>query len=199
MGPTVEENECTGKRRRKMMVILATVLMIVIVTLYSLNFGIFTINREEPPQLQLIAGESSALIDSGNNITLQVEIFNNGPTVEVNRSALWPTIGGLNRPLAMSPCGENLPFGFIVLDGFVNYSSYNSGSPLEVWYPGIYFCPAIYAVSFYTILGHSDNAILGGIGNPVNITLRASVNLSGYWVQSSFTNDSYNFVNFPSG
>ena len=194
--------------RKKVTIVSAVVAVLIVIAVVSLYYwGPFSLYGNSERQLTLIASEDSQSIISGQNITLRLGIYNNGPTSIFNVSDLWPTIGGEKIRLTISPCSLDIPYGFAVVPGNVSSSSIVTAKPLNMWQPGVYMCPLIYMVSSYKILGLSSNGYILSQGNSFNsssnllipITLSNAVTFSGYWAPSNSINGSYHFVYFPAG
>jgi hypothetical protein len=88
--------------------------------------------------------------------------------------------------------------------GNVSEATIGSATPLDVSYPGVFFCPMINAFDNYTIRANSDTAILTGQNHPFNLTLFSSISFSGFYTSGSnstanSTNQNYQFNYFPLG
>lgn len=194
-----------GKRsilQRRTTLIVVVITAIVIAAGVSLVFwGPFSIPVNGEKQLLLIASESGSSVRSGQNITLKIEVFNNGPTDTFEVSHSWPVIGGENQTMGVSPCGNlKYPFGFAIVPGYVTNQSLISEKSLQLWKPGVYSCPAIFPIDAYRLNGWSDQGYTLSSGNrPIAITLYTSVEISGYWTMENPTNGTYEFVSFPAG
>lgn len=190
-----------SKFRSRFTIVAAIVVVIIAGGFFSsMYFGTFNMTRNGQKQLLLIASEDEEVLSYGENVTVTMEVYNDGPTANFSVSSMWPTIGGERSRLPLGPCSFDWPYGFAVLNGYFTNGSIISGKPLMMWYPGVYMCPLIYTVSSYRILGSSDVAYLTGGGNPPpEFTLRSSVNFGGYWAQDGILNGSYHFVRFPAG
>jgi len=187
--------------RTRVTIISVVVAVIIVIALVSLYYwGPFSFYANSEKQLTLIASEDGNSIISGQNITIRLGIFNNGPTSIFNVSNQWPTLGGEKVRLSISPCSVDVPYGFAVIPGNVSSSSILTAKPLNMWPPGVYMCPVIYLVSSYKIMELSSSGyILSPSNSPIPITLSTTLNISGYWVASNTFNSSYHFVYFPAG
>ena len=188
------------KIRRIALISANVVVLILVVTVSLYYWGPFSYHGNSEKQLTLIASEDRDSIISGQNITIRLGIFNNGPTSIFNVSNQWPTLGGEKVRLSISPCSVDVPYGFAVVPGNVSSSSIFTAKPLSMWQPGVYMCPVIYPVSSYKIIGLSSNGyIISSSNSPIPITLSDIATFSGYWVPSNTFNSSYHFVYFPAG
>lgn len=187
--------------RTRYKIIAIAVAAVLIVSGISLYYwGPFSLNNNSERQLKLIAAEDSNSIQTGQNLTLSVGIYNDGPTSIFNVSNLWPNVGGQNNRPGISPCSFDVPYGFAIVAGYVTNESLASSKPLDLWQPGIYNCPLIFPVGSYRIVGFSSEAfILYSSNPPIPITLVSTIPIAGYWFQSSTPNGSYHFVYFPTG
>ncbi len=184
----------------------------------------YNFSSSPPPPSADIKGNATVAVYGGTyttispreNITLRIELQNLG-TGALNRPIgdSWPVENGLVRGPSgnLSPqdgtyysgCfGYYYPYGFAVFMGNVSQATIGSATPLAVYYPGVFSCPAIGGFDNYTIQANSDVAILTGPNTPLNLTLFSSFSFSGYYTSGSnftanYTNKDYQFSYFPQG
>lgn len=184
----------------------------------------YNFSSTAPPSSADIEGNATAAVYGGTyttispreNITLRIELRNLG-IVALNRPIgdSWPVKNGLVRGPSgnLSPqdgayyggCfGYYYPYGFAVFMGNVSKATIGSATPLDVSYPGVFFCPMISEFDNYTIQANSDIAILTGPNPPFNLILFSSLSFSGYYTSGSNStansiNQNFQFNYFPQG
>ena len=126
----------------------------------------------------------------------------------VSASDSWPLQG-----LSLGPCGTlNYPFGVAIFQGYYTASNVSSAKPLQLYNPaGIYSCPVILVVGYYSFAPLSDTASVfcvtaGGFGggepNPclTDFKISSEITVTGYWTNgkqlmlSNFTPGVYTVV-----
>lgn len=102
-----------------------------------------------------------------------------------NQPILVSTKGPVILP-SLYPCSQPLLVGVKVLKGYYTVSNYSSGKSLQVFKPGVYPCPLIFAVTTYRFLPMSDRVQLIYNGT-VQATLsdRTSAVVYGYYFPTS--------------
>jgi hypothetical protein len=162
---------------------------------YSVSSAATTTRADSPggAGLQLSLALNVTNISSGHAIAATAEELNTGTAaLNISSSSQWPIDG-----LAVGPCGTvNYPVGLAVLQGVYGLSNFTSGTPLQIYKPGTYGCPAILSgIKGFMYQAASANAtVVGGCqpGDCMNEIVTPSISVSGYWNGGSFTS-------FPSG
>lgn len=134
--------------------------------------------------LQLILNLGNVTIHSGQNETINFQLYNAFDTMNtVNVERNYPIFASANQ-ISAGPCSD-IPYGIAVLSGNYSVDSLRSATPLQIFEPGVYFCPAEFMVSQYQFYPHSSRAKLysneSGFLQGVSADFNESVNLSGYW------------------
>jgi hypothetical protein len=113
----------------------------------------------------------SVMIDEQNTLATQ----NN-----VTASNSWPL-----EELSLGPCGTlNYPMGIAIFQGNYTSSNVSSATPLQLYQPGIYFCPTILAqISEYAFQPSSDIASVLSDSNPpfTDFKISSEITVTGYW------------------
>ncbi len=154
--------------------------------------------------LSLGAGPSGT--PAGSGVAVSITDYNTLSTTNSPAVTGMPTVGGAT--LSLGPCSQ-LPLGFALYEGNYQANNLSQGSPLNLFQPGIYSCPALFAVAYYSFSPLSDNITLyspqpSGSGSstvPTPMwTAPDSFNqsFSGYWAGTSAA-ESGNFHAFTSG
>ena len=134
---------------------------------------------------------NSVQLQRGQSIGATVTVFNSLETVNnVSAASEWPIKG-----LTTGACGTlNEPLGLALFQGY--YTSQNislAGAPLELYYPGVYNCPAILDVKYYLFQPHSYSATIGvspSFGPQTPYPITASVGANGSWTGSAVNGQS---------
>lgn len=184
--------------------VLSIVVIIVIVVggvYFYTSYGNFKLGRNTHPQLELISNVGSHEVKQGSSVKIHLEVYNDGPSIIVNRSSMWPTVGSNSHGISIGPCGTlNEPMGLAILQGDYTQQSIISSKPLLLWRPGVYMCPAIFDFYQYGFFPFNSSATLIGSSNPpVIIGTNISLNVSGFWASENPFNGSYRFISFPPG
>ncbi|MEM0161308.1 MAG: hypothetical protein QXZ12_04375 [Thermoplasmata archaeon] len=179
-----------------LLIIAVTVLLTTTIVYFTRSSSLPIYNNEQDLNLSVSLSTSSLNKDEGLNIT--VNLFNKAPySLTANLSSNWPYFQGIKNRMTMYPCAGNLPFGFVVLEGYYDLATYSQGQPLLIYKPGIYACPVQYAVSSYVFLPLSDHALLIGSSNPpINMKMQGTAYVNGSWTYSW---NQYVFKNFSLG
>jgi hypothetical protein len=178
----------------------------------TITTGIF-----EPPTGNLT---SSMISSNGLRLTLSLarSMFPQGSGVSMNVSLIntLTTRNNLTMPggrisLGLGPCGQ-LPLSVGVFKGNYDVGNLSEGNSLGLYYPGLYMCPALFPIGFWSFAPGNDNVTLvspqpTGAGNanaPKDMwTQRARANLEywGYWSGQATGYPSGNaaFVSFQPG
>jgi hypothetical protein len=130
---------------------------------------------------------------SGSPITVSISDFNTLTVTNAPAITGAPTVG--NMTLSLGPCSQ-LPLGFAVYEGNYQASNLSEGSALDVNQPGIYSCPAIFPIAYFSFSPLSDNVSLyspqpsgsGGSAVPTEMWTvpdAFSQGFSGYWTGGS--------------
>lgn len=109
--------------------------------------------------------------------------------------------------LSLGPCSQ-LPLGVAIYSGYYNAGNISMASPLDLYQPGAYNCPAMFAVSGWSFAPMSDSVTLvsqqpTGSGNTTTPEdmwtqpVATNIQLTGYWTVQS--NNSSVFHAFPPG
>ncbi len=135
--------------------------------------------------LRLLLGLSPSVLPQGDGVSISVSLINALPT----RNNL--TVSGGGTRLNLGPCSQ-LPLGVGVFRGNYDAANLSAGTPLGLYYPGMYSCPAMFGVAYWSFAPLSDNVTLvsdqpTGLGNataPQDVwTQKAGADLEywGYW------------------
>lgn len=150
--------------------------------------------------LNLSLSLGSNLISPGRSVTVSLDEWNTLSTMNVVPSASdWPLPG-----LALGPCGNNLPIGVEIAQGFYTSANISSAQSLQLNRPGMYGCPVIFTrISSYSFEPNSDEAAAMGScsANPC-FTARIdwTTNTTGYWTSGALLKlASPAFSNFTQG
>ena len=163
---------------------------------YSVSSAATTTRADSPggSGLQLSLALNVTNISSGHAIAATAEELDTGTAaLNISSSSKWPIDG-----LAVGPCGTvNYPVGFVVLQGDYGLSNFASATPLQIYKPGTYGCPAILSgiKGFMFEAGSANATVFGGGCRPADCMseiVAPSISVSGYWSGGSFTS-------FPSG
>jgi hypothetical protein len=86
--------------------------------------------------------------------------------------------------VTLGPCGDlNEPFGLLIAQGFYTVGNASSATPLALYDPGGYFCPAVFVLSSYAFQPDSYMTSACEIGGTcVQLAAIFSGAYSGYWV-----------------
>ena len=190
-----------SKRTRRGITVLSILIVVIVVAgaYFYTTWGTFKLDRNMQPQLELISSVSSSTVKQGHNVTINLEIYNDGPSINVNSSSLWPTIGGGNGRLSVGPCGGEIPLGIAILSGYYTDKSIVSSKPLMLYGLGSYYCQRLTYVSNYEFFGHSNLVAFNGNSSSVGYPLKTSLTFSGYYYETSFLSGVYHFTVFPKG
>jgi hypothetical protein len=127
---------------------------------------------------------NSTTFQPGQEISVVIDEQNTLATVNnVFASNSWPL-----RGLSVGPCGTlNYPFGVAIFQGYYTSSNVSSAKQLQLYKPGIYFCPTMLAeINAYAFQPSSDNASVFGSCNPnpcINdFKIESEVTVTGYWL-----------------
>jgi len=146
--------------------------------------------------LELFLSLDSKTYQSGQQVGIDIDEKNTlSKTNTIISSAKWPVIG-----LGVGPCGVlNYPFGIVIFQGNYTAANISSGTPLQIYEPGIYHCPMTLAgISSYVFQPLSDNAALFQMSESTPVINNMEMDTefepapTGYWasneVGSTFTN-----------
>ncbi len=137
--------------------------------------------------LQLSALLSNDTFSPGQTIIINVTEYNTlNQANNVTAGKDWPLSG-----MSLGGCGTlNYPFGIEIYSGYYdssNVSGLSNQSPLEVYPPGPYACPAMFSVASYFFAAQSSNASLGiaPSGTFPALPMTDPVNVNGTWTGST--------------
>ena len=146
--------------------------------------------------LELFLSLDSKTYQSGQQVGIYIDETNIlSKTNTINSSAKWPISG-----LGVGPCGVlNYPFGIVIFQGNYTAANISSGTPLQIYEPGIYHCPMTLAgISSYVFQPLSDNAALFQMSESTPVINNMEMDTefepapTGYWasndVGATFTN-----------
>ena len=146
--------------------------------------------------LELFLSLDSKTYQSGQQVGIDIDEKNTlSKTNTIISSAKWPVIG-----LGVGPCGVlNYPFGIVIFQGNYTAANISSGTPLQIYEPGIYHCPMTLAgISSYVFQPLSDNAALFQMSESTPVINNMEMDTefepapTGFWarneVGSTFTN-----------
>jgi hypothetical protein len=156
--------------------------------------------------LRLSLEASPSGTPTGSGVGVSLTDFNTLPTTNSPAITGMPTVGG--ETLSLGPCSQ-LPLGFAIYQGNYQADNLSQALPLNLFQPGIYNCPALFDVAYYSFSPMSDNITLfspqssepGSSTVPTPMwTAPDSFNQSftGYWTGGSAAK-SGNFQAFASG
>ncbi len=94
---------------------------------------------------------------SSDRIAISISDFNTLSTANTPAIVGMPSVGG--TALGLDPCSQ-LPLGFAVAEGNYGANNVSEASPLSLWQPGTYMCPAEFAVDYFSFSPLSDNVTL---------------------------------------
>lgn len=132
-------------------------------------------------------------------MTININIFNSGPTVLVNSSSIWPTLGGEKERLSLGPCSVENPLGIAILQGLYSSSSLLSSKPLILYPVMTYYCGLIRGVNHYVFFTNSDLAAINGNISSQGYSIGDSLNFSGHYVETFPFSGVYHFIRFQKG
>ena len=141
--------------------------------------------------LELTLETSSNNTTQGNNISISLSVTN--PTfVQISLNAPNEWSNYVKDGFAIGPCSY-LPYGIMIAEGNYSLNTMNDATSLMLYEPGVYFCPAIPAVSSFVFESHSSTVKLyynGDSGSQLQGTSNfdTSMNISGYWTGSNSSN-----------
>jgi len=146
--------------------------------------------------LELFLSLDSKTYQSGQQVGIDIDEKNTlSKTNTIISSAKWPVIG-----LGVGPCGVlNYPFGIVIFQGNYTAANISSGTPLQIYEPGIYHCPMTLAgITSYVFQPLSDNAALFQMSESTPVINNMEMDTefepapTGYWasndVGATFTN-----------
>lgn len=151
--------------------------------------------------LQLRLSINATTMGSGQTMNISVSEYN--PQTHPNNvtgSTDWPI-----QELSTGPCGPiNNPMGVAVFEGYYTSANVSSATPLTMYAPGIYACPAEMLVKAYLFNPTSSLAALYGSCSPepcFQIVTSASLAFSGYWTGTAApgATGGGDFHSFPRG
>ncbi len=196
LGQDVKSNKV--KRRGWIFITILIILVVIGGVYFYSTWGIFKLNRNTEPQLELISSIDMNTIKQGENVTINIGVYNNGPSINLNSSSIWPTIGGVNNRLSVGPCAEEIPLGIAIISGYYTDKSIISSKPLILWF-GIYMCQKLTFISHYEFFGHSNLVAFNGNSSSAGYPLNMTLNFSGYYHETGFLSGVYHFTVFPKG
>jgi hypothetical protein len=148
----------------------------------TLSFPLSTSTTNESLGLNFTMAMNTTLFQSGQGINITViETDALNTTITINASYNWQLPSLWN---GTNPC-NSLPIGLEIFKGYYTSSNILTAEPLSLYYPGIYFCPAIPSVFSYTFQPLGNNSITTGITT------------NGYWAVNLKAQTAFN--NFTTG
>jgi hypothetical protein len=151
--------------------------------------------------LSLSLSLNSTTLQPGQEISVLIDEQNTLTTVNnVSASNGWPLKG-----LSLGPCGTvNYPIGVAIFQGYYTSSNVSSATPLQLYKPGIYYCPMILSyISGYVFQPSSDIAGVLSDSDPtpqLTNKMTSEITVTGYWLNgqeatlSNFTPGVYTVV-----
>ncbi|MDA4113000.1 MAG: hypothetical protein OK474_03040 [Thaumarchaeota archaeon] len=149
-----------------------------------------TMDQEDPPPstsssahgLALLLSINASQLTPGQALDVSLSLTNilsttNNLTADGGAWASLPEV-------SLGPCGNlNHGFGYLVAQGFYTASNASSATPLALYAPGIYNCPAVFKFSYYLFQPYSYLAALCGSGEGSCIQFPASYSgaVRGSW------------------
>lgn len=150
--------------------------------------------------LDLRLSLNSLNLTSGSTIDINISEYN----TRLYPNKVLPITNWAVTGLSLGPCEANIPIGIVVFGGYytlqnVSLAAANANQRLEIYYPGIYGCPAIFAVSYYLFQPNSDQATVGLWNSSQtfsSVPMSGDVSVNGTWAQYG---GSVVFQNFAAG
>jgi hypothetical protein len=166
-----------------------------------------TVSTSAEEGLQLNLGAAPSAVDFGGSITVSLSDYNTQGMTNSPTMVGLPMIGGAS--LGLGPCSQ-LPLGLGIAKGYYGAANISQASILNLFQPGIYFCPAEFAVAYFSFSPLSDDVSLyspqpSGSGNATVPTLMwtqhdaFSQNFTGYWIGQGFSQGNDTFHSFQPG
>jgi hypothetical protein len=134
--------------------------------------------------LELLLSLNASLLSPGQEVEFNVSLINTLPSPD-NLTADSGALTGLPQ-VSLGPCGDlNEPFGFLIAQGFYTAGNASSATPLGLYSPGTYNCPAILDYSYFIFQPDSylmSSCESGGFCNEA--PAMSSSAYSGSWTSS---------------
>ena len=156
----------------------------------------------EADGLELSLSVSPSETQPGEPIAVSISDFNTLTTTNT------PLIVGVTS-LSVAPCNQ-LPLGFAIYEGNYGTNNVSNATPLNMFQPEIYSCPAIFPLGYFSFAPLSDNVTLyspqpsGSGGSTVETPMWTAPDsfygtFSGYWAGGSGGVESATFQEFAPG
>ncbi len=144
------------------------------------------------PNIELLADVWPSTIASGQNISIDMELYNPLPTNFTVVSDVWQPDG--------FGCPSSFPLGFSIYQGHYDFTSVQEATPLLLREPIPIPCFVGYN-STYTFDPHSDTVLDSNFMGQTRYPMNYTDVLSGYYFMSSSTTSPshYTFQSFPPG
>lgn len=151
--------------------------------------------------LRLMLDVSQTVLPSGNGLSVNVSVFN---TLTTRYNSTGTSLAWQDR-LNLGPCPSNLPLGFGIFRGDYGAGNLSDGTPLGLFYPGVYSCPAGLEVAYWSFAPQTDNLTIVAQGG--NMTLPSQQAGSdeefwGYWsgiAPAGYASGNASFTSFHTG
>ncbi|HXW36818.1 MAG TPA: hypothetical protein VEJ36_02800 [Nitrososphaerales archaeon] len=157
--------------------------------------------------LRLSLSVAPGAVSSGGMLNISISDYNLLATPNKLTPLGLPQAGG--KTLNLGPCTD-LPLGVGVYQGDYGANNVSQATPLQLFEPGVYNCPAEFSVSYYTFSSGSDNLSLyssdQASAGQTNYSYRWSLpdsfseSVTGYWTsQGNGLSESGVFTSFSPG
>jgi hypothetical protein len=122
----------------------------------------------------------STAIHPGDSVSVTIDERNTLSTEnKVDSASAWPVKG-----LALGPCPYEDPLGIAILKGNYNSSSVSTVTPLLLWAPGEYHCPAYLLITGFEFQPLSDSCIYEGGSVPSPTSVKVRIAFAGFWTEN---------------
>jgi len=137
--------------------------------------------------IRLDLSVNSTSLKSGDKIAITISERNLRLVPnEVQAASDWKI-----RGLSLGPCGTvNLPIGFAILKGNYTKDNVSTGNPLQLYKPGVFFCPMILSgINSYAFEPASNLANVVGSCTPnpcFKLPIGSHAQVAGSWSETIF-------------
>ncbi|MDA4135758.1 MAG: hypothetical protein OK449_02000 [Thaumarchaeota archaeon] len=147
--------------------------------------------------LELLLSLNASQLSPGQEVDINMSLINTLSSPK-NVTADQGTPTGLPQ-VSLGPCGDlNEPFGFLIAQGFYTAANASSATPMALYSPGLYNCPAILDYSYFVFQPDSylmSSCESGGFCNQAPAT--SSSAYGGSWTSSGGSQST--FASFKQG
>ena len=152
----------------------------------TMSNSVASINPSNGLKLEL--SMNATKIQAGQGLNVSISEYNTQAEANnVTASNGWPI-----ADLSDGPCGTlNYPIGFAVFQGYYTGSNISSAKSLQLYAPGVYFCPMILTgIKSYGFGAHSSTAVVYGSCTPgpcFASEISTGAVVSEYWAMDGLT------------